>query len=57
MVILTSSLNLYEKDENGVKKAQKFPNDNGIIDLSANTMRKLFIMSMIGLCVQIAIFQ
>lgn len=40
MVILTSSLNLYEKDENGVKKAQKFPNDNGIIDVFKRYIKK-----------------
>lgn len=48
-VILTSSLNLYDKDENGNRIAHAFPNENGILDLLKNEIKKydnfLFIAS------------
>ncbi|MBR2909838.1 MAG: MBL fold metallo-hydrolase [Clostridia bacterium] len=50
MIILTSSLNLYEKDENGIKKAQKFPNDNDILGVFRKNIKKyenfLFVASL-----------
>lgn len=50
MIILTSSLNLYKKDEFGNKKAQKIPNNNGIIDIFKQNIKKhdnfLFVASL-----------
>lgn len=39
-IILTSTLNLYDKDENGTRIAHKFSNDNGILDLFKKEIKK-----------------
>ena len=39
-VILTSSLNLYDKDECGNRIAHAFPNENGILDLLKKEIKK-----------------
>lgn len=39
-VILTSSLNLYDKDENGNRIAHEFSNENGILDLLKKETKK-----------------
>ena len=40
MIILTSCIDLYSKDENGVRIAHHFGNQNGILDMFKNNIKK-----------------
>ena len=55
--ILNKPLYFYESGRLNVSNIIDPDDLDFLMNILANTMRKLFIMSMIGLCVQIAIFQ